>query len=195
MAGEAKDTGDFGRRGGGIIEHGLGAGHLGHDQELAVEALHLMMQAEPHVPLGSPRRPRNHHQRRFFRVRRGHGVDHVEGARPIGDGGHPEGAAIAPGGIGGKPDARLMAQGMERQDIGLLDGAEERQGEIAGDAEDFTGAIVFERRQQGVCEFQALSPREVKAGGPVGSETALWAAGAWLASSPHWSPTTDPRSG
>lgn len=38
-------------------------------------------------------------------------------------------------GVGGKADRRFVRQGVERQDLRLLDDAEEGQGEVAGDAE------------------------------------------------------------
>lgn len=51
-----------------------------------------------------------------------------------------------------------MAQRVVREDPALLDHLVERQHEIAGDAEDFAGAVVLQTLQQGDGEHGAIWP-------------------------------------
>ena len=79
--------------------------------------------------------------------------------RTIGNAGHPECTAITPGGISCKPDGRFMTEGVQGKDVELFDLAKQGQREIPGNTENFTGTIVFQRLQQGMCEFHvSISP-------------------------------------
>ena len=59
-------------------------------------------------------------------------------------------------GIGGKPYGGFTAQGVQRQDSGLFDDLEQRQGEITGDAEDLLHAVGFQGREQLLSEVHEL---------------------------------------
>ena len=50
--------------------------------------------------------------------------------------------------IGGEADAWLMADSVMRQDLRFFDDLVERQHEVAGDAEDFPGAVILEALQE-----------------------------------------------
>jgi hypothetical protein len=50
--------------------------------------------------------------------------------------------------IGRETYRRFMAQRETRQDLAFFDDLEQRQHEIAGDAENLTGTVIPERRQQ-----------------------------------------------
>ena len=64
----------------------------------------------------------------------------------------PGAHANAGGRVRGEPNRRLVAQRVQRQDRRFLDDLEERQHEVAGDAEDLLRAVVAERVQQGLAD-------------------------------------------
>ena len=139
--GGGEHAGDLGRRGGGVVEPRLGAGDLLVDAELRVERAALMVQQEARAALGPAGGAGDHDHRRLLGEGAGDRVDQVEGAGAVGDRGHADRAAEPPGGIGGEAHGRLVAQRVQRQDAALLDHLEERQREVAGDAEDLAGAV------------------------------------------------------
>ena len=155
----AQHARDLARRARRVVEHGLGAGHFAHDQELAVQALDLVVQPEAHAPFGRAGSARDHRHGRLLGVGGGDRVDHVERTRAVGDRGDAERAAVARRGVGGEADRRLVAERVQRQDARALDFAEERQREVARDAEDFSGAVVLECGEQGVCELHCAGGR------------------------------------
>ena len=79
---------------------------------------------------------------------------------------------VAGRGIGREADARLVAERVVRKDPAFLDHLEERQHEIARDAEDLAGAVVLQTLQQGrgehdatwpICRANAIESRGVRA--------------------------------
>ena len=154
VPGGTQDPGDLGRCGVGIVEDRLGAGHLLIDPVLGPEMLDLVVQVQPDRPLRRAGRARDHDHRRLLGIGLGHRVDHVQPAGTIGDRRHPQGRMEPRGGIGGKADAGLVAQRVQRQDPRAFDLLEEGQGEVTGNAEDLLGTVRLERGQQGVGKRQ-----------------------------------------
>ncbi len=64
-------------------------------------------------PLGARWCPGEHDHRGAFGIGPGDGVDQVEGAGPVGDGGDAQAAVEANRGVGGEPDRRLVAERVE----------------------------------------------------------------------------------
>lgn len=60
--------------------------------------------------------------------------------------------------IGRETDRRLVAECIEGQRAALLDHLEERQDEVAGNTEDFLGAVVAESVEQGTTECRHGNP-------------------------------------
>ncbi len=149
---------DDGGRGGRVVQDALVAGDLLIHAELRAHGLHLMVQQEAARPLRRARRAGQNHQRRLFREGLGHGVQHVDGPGPVGDGGHAEPPADACGGVGREAEARLVGQGDQRQDAGLLDDLEIRQREVAGDAPDLARAAFLQGVQQCFGDVHACLP-------------------------------------
>ena len=135
---------DVGRRARGVVESRLVAGNLAVNLQLRVEAFRLVMQQQSARRFAAPRSARDHHQRRFFGVRAGNRVDHIERTRAIGDGCHAGRARNARRRIGREADGGLVAQRVQGQNRGLLDHLEKRQYEIAGDAEDLARAVIYQ---------------------------------------------------
>ena len=107
-----------------------------------------MVHHEARGALARARRAGNDDDRRAFGIGAGNRVDQVEGAGPEGDDGDAESALITCRRIGRETDAGLMAQRVMRKNAALLDDLEERQHEIAGNPENFAGAVVLEALQQ-----------------------------------------------
>ena len=173
---------DGGRRRGRVVEPGLVAGDLLVDARLAGEGLRLVVQEEAALRLGRTRPARDHDQRRLLGVGPGDRVDHVERARPVGDGRDAELLAVAAGGVGREADGGLVAERVERQRAVVLDDPEERQREVAGDAEDLLGPVVLQRLEQGLAEPHGTCLPAAEsgraggemAGGPAGGASRGW---------------------
>ena len=124
---------------------------------LRIERLHLVVQQEAAGRFVRGRRAGQHDQRHAFGIGAGHGIDQVERAGTIGDGGHAEAAAGARCGIGGEADARLVRQRVQRQQLRVFDLAEQRQREVARDAEDLARAARLQCLQQASGEVHAFT--------------------------------------
>ena len=131
-----------------VVEPGAVDGQLLEQPPLRIERLHLVVQQQAAGRLVRRRRARQHHQRHAFGIGASHRVDQVEGTGAIGHGGHAQTAARARRGVGREADAGLVRQRVQRQQRRALDLAEQRQREVAGDAEDFGGAACLQRLQQ-----------------------------------------------
>ena len=97
-------------------------------------------------------------QRRAFGIGAGHRVHHVESTGAIRHGHHAQAAVHARGGVGGKAQRGLVAQGVQRQDAAFFDLLEQRQDEVAGNAKNFLRAVVLEGAQQRKAEGHGVSP-------------------------------------
>jgi hypothetical protein len=143
---DPRDDGGGGRR---IVQPRLVARDLTVDADLAVDRLGLMVEEKAAFGLGSARSASQHHERRLLGISTGGDVDHVETARPVGDGRDAEPlAVVAAGRVGGEAHAGLVAQRVERQDFRVLNHLEERQDEVARDTEDLTRSMIFERVEE-----------------------------------------------
>jgi hypothetical protein len=107
---------------------------------------------EPALPLARTGGARDHDHRRSLGIGARDRIDDVERTRAIGHDGNADAAVKARRCVRRKTHGRLMTQFVMRQDARLLDGLVERQHEIAGDAEDFAGAMRLQRAQQNRCE-------------------------------------------
>ena len=110
LARRAQHARDLGRRGFGVAQHRLIAGHLVENIRLRVDGARLMMQHEAAGPLARAGRARDHHHRRAFGIGAGDRVDQVEGSGPVGNHRDAEAAVIARGRVRREADRRLMAQ-------------------------------------------------------------------------------------
>ena len=61
-----------------------------------------------------------------------------------------------------KPTAGLVGQRVQRQDAGLLDDAEERQREVAGNAEDLARAVILQGVQQRIAPGSTAAPASAR---------------------------------
>ncbi|OIQ74719.1 hypothetical protein GALL_436210 [mine drainage metagenome] len=139
---------DLLRRATHIVEPRLVCGQLGHHPPLRIERLHLVVQQQPAGGLVRGRRARQHDQRHAFGVGAGQRVDQVEGAGAVSHRGHAQPAAQPRRGVGGEADRRFVRQRVQRQDAGAFDFTEQRQREVAGNAEHFGGAPAAKRLEQ-----------------------------------------------
>ena len=139
---------DAGARGGRVVEARLVARHLAEHLELGVERLGLVVQQQPRAALVGAGRARDHDHRRLLREGRGDRVHEVEGPGAVGDGGHRGRAAHARRRVRGEAHRRLVGQRVEGQPPVRDDRVEERQREVAGDAEDLAGPRAFQRAEQ-----------------------------------------------
>ena len=104
------------RRGAGcVVELDLLAGDFLEHLELRIECSGLMVQEQPGARFALARPAGENDQRRFFGIRRGNGVDHVQRAGAIGDGGDAQPHVGTRRSIGSKADGRFVRQGIERQ--------------------------------------------------------------------------------
>ena len=120
------------------------------------------MEQEAAAALGRRGRARDHHDRRALGAGAGDRVDQVERAGAVGHRGDAEAAADPRRAVGREPHARLVRERMQRQDARLLDHLEQRQSEIARDAEDPGRTVILERVQQGLSEVHR-GPSSVQA--------------------------------
>ena len=148
LAGAAQHARDQRRRGSGIGQHRLVAGDLPEHGELRVDSARLVMQQEAAGALARTRRARNHDNRRAFRIGARDGIDQIERAGAIGHHGDAETAMVARRGVRREAHRRLMAQREVRQDVAFLDDLEQRQHEVAGNAEYLVGAVIFQGLEQ-----------------------------------------------
>ncbi len=148
LARAAQHARDLARRLRGIGEHGLVAGDLAKDRKLRVDRARLVMQHEAARALARAWRARDDDDRRALRVGARDGIDEVEGPGPEGHDRDAEARVIARRRVGREAHAGLMAQRVVRQDPALLDHLEERQHEVARNAEDLARAVVLEALQQ-----------------------------------------------
>ena len=86
-----------------------------------MELLGLVVHQQAGGLVRHPRTTGYDDDRRFFRVRRGNGIDHVERPGPVGNRRYRGFGMKARRGIGGKPHCRLMAQSIQRQDAAFFD--------------------------------------------------------------------------
>jgi hypothetical protein len=107
-----------------------------------------MVQLQPAGRLVRGRRARQHDQRHALGVGTGDRVDEVERAGAVGHGGDAEPAARTRRRVGGEADGRLVRQRDQRQHAGAFDLAEQRQREVAGNAEHLGRAAAREGVQQ-----------------------------------------------
>ncbi len=143
----AQHARDLTGRVGRIVEQGLVAGDLAIDRKLRVGPLHLVVQRQAAARLAAARRTRDHHQRRFLGVGRRDRVDHVERTGAVGDDRHAWRAADTCRRVRRESDRGLVAQRVQRQQPRLFDDLEERQHEVAWDAEHLPGAVLLQGRQ------------------------------------------------
>jgi hypothetical protein len=160
----AQHARDLARRAARVVEPGLVAGDFAEDPELRVQGLRLVVQQQSRAGLSLAGRARYDDDGRLFRVRARHGVHDIERSRAIGDGGHAERAVRSRRRVRGEADRRLVRERIERKDPRGLDDLEEGQREIAGDAEDLSGAVGLKRVQQGFGELH------LRSGAGIGSE-------------------------
>ena len=158
LAGAAQHARDLGGRRGRIGQHRLVAGDLPEHRELGVDRARLVVQQEPARALARARRAGDHHHRRALRIGAGDRIDQVEGAGAVGDDRDAEAAMVARRRIGREADRRLMAQRVVRQDPAFLDHLEQRQHEIARDAEDLAGPVILQPVEQRGGERRHLRP-------------------------------------
>ena len=144
----AQHARDLRGRGCGIGQHRLIAGDLPEDGELRVDGAGLVMQQEAAGSLARAGRARDHHHRRALRIGARDRIDDIEGAGAVGHDGDAEAAVIARRRIRCETDGRLVAQREIRQDVAFFDDLEQRQHEIAGNAEDLAGAVILQRGEQ-----------------------------------------------
>ena len=137
-----------------LVEHGLVAGDLAEDGELAVHRARLMMQQKTARALARARRAGDDHDRRALGIGACDRVDEIERTRAVGHDSNADAAMIARGSVGSEADARLMAQLEMRQDAALFNHFVKRQNEITGNAENLFRAVILQSVQQsgGQCE-------------------------------------------
>ena len=144
---------DLARRGGRIGQHRLIAGDFPEYRELGIDIARLMMKQQPALAFARAGSARDHHHRRALGIGARDRIDEIEGAGAIGHDRNADAAVKARRRIRRETHRRLVAQFEMRQDPRSLDRLVERQHEIAGNAEDFTGAMRFQRAQQNGCEI------------------------------------------
>ena len=143
---------DVGRRARHVVELHLIAGDLLEHLELRIKRLGLMVQQQARARLALAWPAGDDDHRRLLGKGRGHRVDHVQRPGAVGHRRHAQTHIHARRGVGGKADAGLVRERVERQDLRLLDDAEIRQRKVAGNAKDLAGAMILEGVQQGFGE-------------------------------------------
>ncbi len=151
----AQHARDLARRAHRVAEHGLIAGDLLEDAGLRVERAAHVVQPPARRALGNARRARHHDDRHPLRVAARDRVHEIERPRAPGRDRDREAAPEPRCRVRREADGRLVAQRVERQRPALLHDLEERQHEIARDAEDLARPMLAQRIQQGAAERRA----------------------------------------
>ena len=127
-----------------IVQDGAVFGDLAVDVELGLERLHLVVHVQAGALLRAAGAAGQDDQRRFLRVGARDGVHHVQPAGAVGHAAHAQPTGHARRAVGRKPDGRLVAEPHQREAAVALEGLEQVQREIAGDAVDVPHTTVPE---------------------------------------------------
>ena len=114
-----------------------------------------MVKQQAAACLALARCARDHDHRRLLGECGRDRVHHVERAGAVGDRGDAEAAMRARSGVSGEADGRLVAERVQRQPAGFLDLGEQREREVAGDAEYLVCAVCGERGEQRLGDVHA----------------------------------------
>jgi hypothetical protein len=136
------------RRGGQVIQHCLIAGDLLEYSELCLMGADLVMDEKAAQTLRPRRRGGQHDERRSLGIRASDGIDQVECAGSVGDGGYPDSTAYAGGSVSRETYGWFVAQCVKRQNAGALDDREQWEGKVARNTEHGTRSMIPQRRQQ-----------------------------------------------